>query len=62
MFHYYPKGQVKNKKSIGTDGLSSEVFKLLAPPLAPVLLQLFNKCISVSALPWSMTRGLITDN
>lgn len=58
MFHYYPKGQLKNKKSIETDGFSSEVFKLLAP----VLLQLFNECISVSASPWSMTRGWITDN
>lgn len=51
---------LKDNNSPGTDGLSSEFYKLFSLELAPFLLQVFNESLSANILPWSMTQGLIT--
>lgn len=51
---------LKDNKSPGTDGLSSEFYKSFSLELAPFLLQVFNESFSANVLPWSMTQGLIT--
>lgn len=51
---------LKDNNSPGTDGLSSEFYKLFSLELAPFLLQVFNESLSANVLPWSMTQGLIT--
>ncbi len=50
---------LKANKSPGTDGLSSEFYKLFSQQLAPFLLQVFNESLLSSTLPASMTQGLI---
>lgn len=51
---------LKDNKSPGTDGQSSEFYKLFSQQMAPFLLQVFNESIKAKTLPWSMTQGLIT--
>lgn len=53
-------GLLKDNKSPGTDGLSSEFYKTFSQQMAPFLLQVFNESLSSSTLPTSMTQGLIT--
>lgn len=50
---------LKNNKSPGTDGFSSEFYKLFSQQLAPFLLHIFNESLFSSTLPASMTEGLI---
>ena len=50
---------LKNNKSPGSDGLSSDFYKLFSQQLSPFLLQVFNESLFSSTPPASMTQGLI---
>lgn len=51
---------LKNNKSPGVDGLTSEFYKSFSKELAPFLLQVFCESIAKGALPPTLTQGLIT--
>jgi len=51
---------LKNSKSPGTDGLTSELYKLFSKELAPFLVEVFAESIERQFLPPTLTQGLIT--
>lgn len=51
---------LKNSKSPGTDGLTSELYKLFSKELAPFLVEVFAESIERQYLPPTLTQGLIT--
>lgn len=51
---------VKNNKSPGVDGLTSEFYKSFSEELAPFLLEVFCESIAKGVLPPTLTQGLIT--
>ncbi len=50
---------LKNSKSPGTDGLTSEFYKLFSKELAPFLLEVFVESIKKQCLTPTLTQGLI---
>lgn len=50
---------LKNNKSPGNDGITSEFYKNFSQLVAPFLLKVFEESIAKSTLPASMTQGLI---
>lgn len=51
---------LKNNKSPGVDGLTSEFYKTFSEHLAPFLLEVFLESIQEESLPPSLMQGLIT--
>lgn len=51
---------LKNKKSPGTDGLTSEFYKLFSDKLAPFLLEVFRESSVKTSLPPTLCQGVIT--
>jgi len=50
---------LKNNKSPGSDGLTSELYKMFAERLSPFLLKVFEESLESEALPASMTQGVM---
>lgn len=50
---------LSRKKSPGPDGLTSEFYKTFKDPLAPLLTEIFNECLSSGTLPKSMRRSAL---
>jgi len=50
--------QLKNNKSPGCDGLSSEFYKFFIAELSPFLLKVFIESIENEYLPTSLTQGI----
>jgi len=48
---------LKNSKSPGTDGLTSELYKLFSKELAPFLVEVFAESIERQFLPPTLTQG-----
>lgn len=51
---------LKNNKSPGCDGLTSELYKMFADKLSPFLLKVFEESFDLEVLPPTMTQGVIT--
>lgn len=51
---------LKANKSPGTDGLSSEFYKLFSCSIAPFLLKVYEESIEKTLLPATLCQGLIT--
>lgn len=50
----------KNNKSLGTDGLTDEFYKISAQELAPFLLENYLESIEFETLPPTLSQGLLT--
>lgn len=51
---------LKNNKSPGVDGITSEFYKLFSEQVAPFLFEVFLESIKNNVLPPTMSQGLIT--
>ncbi len=51
---------LKANKSPGTDGLSSEFYKLFSHVIAPFLYKVYEESIEKTVLPATLCQGLIT--
>lgn len=51
---------LKNGKSPGTDGLTSEFYKLFSKKITPFLLEVFRESIEKTFLPPTLCQGIIT--
>lgn len=51
---------LKNNKAPGTDGLTSDFYKLFIEELAPFLLEVYSESLVKEHLPTTMTQGLTT--
>ena len=50
---------LKNNKSPGCDGITSEFYKMFDKELSPFLLNVFSESIHSEALPTNLTQGII---
>ena len=51
---------LKNGKSPGTDGLTSEFYQLFSKKIAPFLLEVFRQSVEKTFLPPTLCQGIIT--